>query len=229
MTNKENVVGKAGRREWIALVVLVLPTILIALDMTVLHLAVPHLSADLRPTSSQLLWILDIYGFMIGGFLITMGTLGDRIGRRKLLMIGAALFGIASVMAAFSSTANMLIITRALLGIAGATLMPSTLSLIRNMFHDPGERTRAIAVWMTGFMVGTAIGPLVGGAEDFSFYAKEAPGLFVFLGVTPRDQDMSKAAPNHNPGFFVDESALVVGVRTLASLATDYLYTHTSP
>ncbi|MCK5874981.1 MAG: MFS transporter [Alcanivoracaceae bacterium] len=164
MTDKESCVGKAGRREWIALAVLVLPTILLALDMTVLHLAVPHLSADLKPTSSQLLWILDIYGFMIGGFLITMGTLGDRIGRRKLLMIGAALFGIASVMAAFSSTANMLIVTRALLGIAGATLMPSTLSLIRNMFHDPGERTRAIAVWMTGFMVGSAIGPLVGGA-----------------------------------------------------------------
>ncbi|MDF1628341.1 MAG: MFS transporter [Alcanivoracaceae bacterium] len=155
---------RAGRREWIALAVLVLPTILLALDMTVLHLAVPHISADLKPTSSQLLWILDIYGFMIGGFLITMGTLGDRIGRRKLLMIGAMLFGIASVMAAFSDTANMLIITRALLGIAGATLMPSTLSLIRNMFHDSGERTRAISVWMTGFMVGTAIGPLVGGA-----------------------------------------------------------------
>ena len=160
----QNSSGKAGRREWIALAVLVLPTILLALDMTVLHLAVPHLSADLKPTSSQLLWILDIYGFMIGGFLITMGTLGDRIGRRKLLMIGASLFGIASVMAAFSSTANMLIFTRALLGIAGATLMPSTLSLIRNMFHHPAERTRAIAVWMTGFMVGSAIGPLVGGA-----------------------------------------------------------------
>ena len=164
MTDNESVVSKAGRREWIALAVLVLPTILLALDMTVLHLAVPHLSADLKPTSSQLLWILDIYGFMIGGFLITMGTLGDRIGRRKLLMIGAALFGIASVMAAFSSTANTLIVTRALLGIAGATLMPSTLSLIRNMFHHPGERTRAIAIWMTGFMVGSAIGPLVGGA-----------------------------------------------------------------
>jgi len=162
--NTIKVIEKAGRREWIALAVLVLPTILLALDMTVLHLAVPQLSADLKPTSSQLLWILDIYGFMIGGFLITMGTLGDRIGRRKLLMIGATLFGIASVMAAFSSTANMLIINRALLGIAGATLMPSTLSLIRNMFHDPGERTRAIAVWMTGFMVGSAIGPLVGGA-----------------------------------------------------------------
>ena len=164
MTDNESVVSKAGRREWIALAVLVLPTILLALDMTVLHLAVPHLSADLKPTSSQLLWILDIYGFMIGGFLITMGTLGDRIGRRKLLMIGASLFGIASVMAALSSTANMLIITRALLGIAGATLMPSTLSLIRNMFHHRGERTRAIAIWMTGFMFGSAIGPLVGGA-----------------------------------------------------------------
>lgn len=156
-------VAKAGRREWIALAVLVLPTILLAIDMTVLHLAVPHLSAALKPTSSQLLWILDIYGFMIGGFLITMGTLGDRIGRRKLLMIGAVLFGLASIMAAFSSSANMLIFNRALLGIAGATLMPSTLSLIRNMFHHPAERTRAIAIWMTGFMVGSAIGPLVGG------------------------------------------------------------------
>src|SRR5690606_21814970 len=130
---------------------------------TVLHLAVPHLSADLRPTSAQLLWILDIYGFMIAGFLITMGTLGDRIGRRRLLLTGAAAFGVASVLAAFSTTAGMLIATRALLGVAGATLMPSTLSLIRNMFQVDRERTFAITVWMTGFIVGSAIGPLVGG------------------------------------------------------------------
>lgn len=154
----------AGRREWWGLAVLILPTLLLALDMTVLHLAAPHLSADLQPTSSQLLWILDIYGFMIAGFLITMGTLGDRIGRRKLLLIGAAAFGVASVLAAFSTSANMLILTRALLGISGATLMPSTLSLIRELFEVAAERTFAITLWMTGFLVGSAIGPLVGGA-----------------------------------------------------------------
>lgn len=153
----------AGPRAWLGLAVLVLPTLLLALDMTVLHLATPHLSADLQPTSSQLLWILDIYGFLVAGFLITMGTLGDRIGRRRLLLAGAFAFGLASIVAAFATSANMLIASRALLGIAGATLMPSTLSLIRNMFHQDRERTLAITIWMTGFIVGTAIGPLVGG------------------------------------------------------------------
>jgi DHA2 family multidrug resistance protein-like MFS transporter len=109
------------------------------MDLTVLELAVPKLSADLKPTSSQLLWIIDIYGFLLAEFLITMGTLGDRIGRRRLLLIAAAAFGVASVLAAFSRSAEMLIATRALLGIAGATLAPSTLSLIRNMFLDPAQ------------------------------------------------------------------------------------------
>jgi len=161
---------RAGRREWIGLAVLALPAMLIAMDMTVLHLAVPHLSADLAPSSSQLLWILDIYGFLIAGFLITMGTLGDRIGRRKLLLIGGAAFAAASVAAAYASSAEMLIATRALLGIAGATLMPSTLALIRNMFHDPAQRTTAIAAWMSSFMIGSIIGPLVGGALLESFW-----------------------------------------------------------
>ncbi|MDX3775036.1 MFS transporter [Chromatiaceae bacterium AAb-1] len=157
-------VRSASLTEWLGLAVLVLPTFLLSLDMTVLHLAVPHLSADLRPTSAQLLWILDIYGFMIAGFLITMGTLGDRIGRRRLLLCGAIAFAVASALAAFSTSAEMLIATRALLGIAGATLMPSTLSLIRNMFEVPAQRTIAITVWMTGFIVGSALGPLIGGA-----------------------------------------------------------------
>jgi DHA2 family multidrug resistance protein-like MFS transporter len=124
---------------------------------------VPRLSADLKPTAAQLLWIVDIYGFLVAGSLITMGTLGDRIGRRRLLMIGAAAFGVASVIAAFSTSAAMLIATRALLGIAGATLAPSTLSLIRNMFLDPGQRTVAIGIWVTSYSLGGAIGPLLGG------------------------------------------------------------------
>jgi DHA2 family multidrug resistance protein-like MFS transporter len=143
---------------------LLLPTLLIVMDLTVLHLAVPQLSADLQPSSAQLLWIVDIYGFLIAGSLITMGTLGDRIGRRRLLLIGAAAFGVASVLAAFAPNAELLIVSRALLGIAGATLMPSTLALIRTMFLDPAQRSVAIGVWISGFSAGSAIGPLVGGA-----------------------------------------------------------------
>jgi DHA2 family multidrug resistance protein-like MFS transporter len=154
---------RATRREWIGLAVIALACVLYVMDLTVLHLAVPKISEDLKPSSAQLLWIIDIYGFMVAGSLITMGTLGDRIGRRRLLMIGAAAFGLASVLAAFSTSAEMLIATRALLGIAGATLAPSTLSLIRNMFLDPQQRTTAIAVWITSFSVGAAIGPLLGG------------------------------------------------------------------
>ncbi|HYT72125.1 MAG TPA: MFS transporter [Gemmatimonadales bacterium] len=154
---------KAGRREWIGLAVIALPCLLYSMDLTVLNLAVPHISAALRPSSAQQLWIIDIYGFLIAGSLITMGTLGDRIGRRRLLLIGAAAFGVASVLAAFSTSPEMLIATRALLGIAGATLAPSTLSLIRNMFLDPHERTIAIGVWVTSYSLGGAIGPLLGG------------------------------------------------------------------
>jgi DHA2 family multidrug resistance protein-like MFS transporter len=155
---------KAGRREWIALAVLALACVVYAMDLTVLHLAVPHLSADLQPSSAQLLWIADIYGFMVAGALITMGTLGDRIGRRRLLLAGAAAFALASLLAAFSTSAEMLIAARALLGIAGATIAPSTLSLIRNLFLDPGQRTFAIGVWITAYSLGGGVGPLLGGA-----------------------------------------------------------------
>jgi DHA2 family multidrug resistance protein-like MFS transporter len=154
---------RAGRREWIGLSVLALACLLYVMDLTVLHLAVPAISEDLQPSSTQLLWIIDIYGFMVAGFLVTMGTLGDRIGRRKLLLIGAAAFGSVSVLAAFSRTPEMLIVSRALLGIAGATLAPSTLSLIFSMFQDPRQRTRAVAIWISAFSAGSAIGPIVGG------------------------------------------------------------------
>ena len=150
-------------RELVGLCVLVLPALLIAIDMTVLHLAVPHLAADLRPTSTELLWIIDIYGFFIAGSLVTMGSLGDRIGRRKLLLIGASVFSVTSVLAAFATTPAMLIAARALLGISAATLMPSTLSLIRNMFHDERHRGLANAIWLSLFMGGGSAGPVLGG------------------------------------------------------------------
>ncbi len=174
---------RAGAKEWLGLTVLALPTLLLALDITVLHLGVPRLSEDLRPSSSQLLWIIDIYGFMIAGFLVTMGSLGDRVGRRRLLLIGAAGFGIASAAAAFSTTPEMLIASRAVMGIAGATLMPSTLALISNMFSVPHQRGLAIGIWATMFSAGIALGPIVGGAllEHFWWGSVFLLGLPVML------------------------------------------------
>ncbi|HEU5122158.1 MAG TPA: MFS transporter, partial [Candidatus Saccharimonadales bacterium] len=145
VTRKPSATKRAGPREWWGLAIIALPCLLYSMDFTVLHLAVPSLVADLKPTSAQLLWIIDIYGFLLAGALVTMGVLGDRIGRRKLLLIGAAVFGIASILTAFAPTAEMLIVARALLGLAAATLAPSTLSLIRNMFTDSKQRTFAIS------------------------------------------------------------------------------------
>jgi DHA2 family multidrug resistance protein-like MFS transporter len=167
-----------------------LPCLLYAMDLTVLNLAVPHLSKDLRPSSTELLWIVDIYGFMAAGSLVTMGTIGDRIGRRRLLLIGAAAFGATSLLAAWSASAAMLIAARAVLGVAGATVAPSTLSLIRTMFPDERQRTVAISVWITSFSVGGAIGPLLGGVllEWFwwgSVFLLAVPVMAVLLVLGP--------------------------------------------
>jgi MFS transporter, DHA2 family, multidrug resistance protein len=153
----------ASRREWVGLAFIVLPCLLYSMDRTVLNLALPVLSADLRPSAAQLLWIVDVYGFLLAGLLITMGKLGDRWGHRRLLLLGAGLFGVASVLAAVSDTASTLIAARALLGIASATLAPSTLSLIRVMFVDGRQRTFAVGLWAAAYSVGGALGPLVGG------------------------------------------------------------------
>ncbi|MFC4057189.1 MFS transporter [Planomonospora corallina] len=182
---------RAGRREWIGLAVLALPTVLLALDMSVLYMALPHLSADLGASSLQQLWIIDIYGFMIAGLLVTMGNIGDRIGRRRLLLIGATAFAAASVLAALSTDAVMLIAARALLGIAGATLMPSTLSLISHMFKDPKQQAMAIGVWMGCFLGGTILGPVVGGVMlQFlwwgSVFLLAVPVTVLLLAVGPR-------------------------------------------
>ncbi|MEO8610351.1 MAG: MFS transporter [Chloroflexota bacterium] len=182
---------KATRREWIGLLAIALPCMVVVMDLTVLHLAIPTITVDLQPSPSQMLWIVDIYGFLLAGSLITMGTLGDRIGRRKLLLIGGAAFAAASVLGAFSTSAGMLIVARALLGIAGATLAPSTLSLIRSMFHDAQQRTQAIALWGTSFAAGSALGPLVGGflLEHFwwgAVFLVPVPIMVLLLILGPR-------------------------------------------
>jgi DHA2 family multidrug resistance protein-like MFS transporter len=155
---------RAGRREWTGLAVLALPTFVVAIDLFVLMLALPSLSADLGANSVQQLWITDIYGFLLAGFTITLGTLGDRIGRRKLLMIGAVAFAIASLSCAYATSVWMLIAARALLGIAGATISPCTLALIGTIFRDPKQRATAFGVWGGVFTLGAIFGPIIGGA-----------------------------------------------------------------
>jgi len=183
--------ARAGAQEWIALGVLALACVVYAMDLTVLELAVPALSRALRPSAAELLWIVDIYGFFVAGLLITMGGLADRIGRRRLLLLGAGGFMFASVLAAFSTSALMLIAARALLGVAGATIGPSTLSLIRSMFHDPRQRTTAIGIWISSFSAGAVIGPLVGGLmlEFFwwgSVFLLALPPMALLLLLGPR-------------------------------------------
>lgn len=205
---------RAQTRQWVGLGVLALPTALLGLDVTVMYLAVPELSLDLQPSSVQALWIMDAYGFAVAGLLITMGTLGDRIGRRRLLMIGAAAFGIASIAAAFSTSAAMLIAARAALGVAGATLMPSTLALISNMFADARRRAFAIGVWATMFALGMAIGPLVGGVLLERFWWGSA-----FLVAVPISLLVIVVAPILLPEYRDPDSGRLDLISVVLSLA----------
>ncbi|MCP2254304.1 MFS transporter, DHA2 family, multidrug resistance protein [Prauserella aidingensis] len=184
-------VRSGPRSRWLGLAALTLPVILTSMDVTILHIAVPTITRELTPSPSETLWIVDSYGFLLAGLLIVMGNVGDRIGRRRLLLTGACLFGAASVTAAFAPTPELLIAARALMGIGGATLMPSTLSLIRTMFPDPGERTRAIGIWTAGLSGGIAVGPVVGGLllESLwwgSVFLINAPVIVVLLAAVPR-------------------------------------------
>ncbi|MGW4478034.1 MFS transporter [Rhodococcus triatomae] len=178
----------APTRAWVGLGVLVLAVTLLAIDGTVLALAIPSLAADLGATATQLLWVGDIYSLVLAGLLVTMGNVADRFGRKRVLLIGATVFGLASAVGAFAPNAEVLIAARAVLGIAGATIMPSTLSLIRSMFHDRQQRTRAIALWAAGASGGAALGPLVGGAllENFwwgSVFLINIPVMLVLLAL----------------------------------------------
>jgi DHA2 family multidrug resistance protein-like MFS transporter len=152
------------------MVIACLAMLLLAIDLTVLHLAAPKLVEDMRPSATQFLWIVDVYGFALAGLLITMGNLGDRIGRKRLLLIGMTAFGAASVLTAYAPTPEWLIAARVLLGVAGATIMPSTLSIIRNVFTDPRERATAVGIWSGISALGFALGPVIGGALLNNFW-----------------------------------------------------------
>ncbi|WDZ75382.1 MFS transporter [Ensifer adhaerens] len=223
---------KATRREWIGLAVLALPCMLYSMDLTVLNLAVPQLTEELKPSAAQLLWIIDIYGFMVAGSLITMGTLGDRIGRRRLLMIGSIAFGLASIFAAFAWNAETLILARAVLGIAAATLAPSTLSLIRNMFLDDRQRTFAIGVWLASFSAGGAIGPVVGGLMLSQFwwgsvFLLAVPVMVLILVLGPillpefRDPEAGRIDLTSAAQSLVAVLSVIYGVKHIAEAGLD--------
>ncbi|MGW1403998.1 MFS transporter [Streptomyces sp. NPDC002405] len=195
---------RAGRREWTALGVLMLPLLLVSMDVSVLYFAIPAISADLEPSGTQQLWVFDIYAFVLAGLLMTMGSLGDRIGRRKLLLIGAAAFGAASLVAAYADSAETLIAARAVLGIGGATLMPSTMALVRTMFTDPAQRAKAIGVWSGVMTAGIALGSVLSGVlvQFFwwgSVFLVNLPAMVLLLALGPFMLPESKSS---EPGRF---------------------------
>ncbi len=209
-------VPPAGRREWFALAVLMLPVLLVSIDNTVLSFALPEISRHFATSGTTLLWIVDSYPLVLAGLLVAMGSFGDRFGRRRLLMIGAAGFAVVSVVAAFAPTAAFLVGARVGLGVFGAMLMPSTLSLIRNIFLDRNQRRIAIAVWAAGFSAGAAMGPLLGGVllEHFwwgSVFLLAVPVLVLMLALTPAVVPESKDA---RPGR-VDYASIILSISTM--------------
>ncbi|WP_086832287.1 MFS transporter [Streptomyces sp. NRRL B-24572] len=209
--------ARAGRREWTALGVLMLPLLLVSMDVSVLYFAIPSIAADLRPGATQQLWILDMYGFVLAGLLVTMGSLGDRVGRRKLVLFGAALFGAASIAAAYAHSPGALIGARALLGVAGACLMPSTLALIRTLFQDPAQRAKAVTLWTTVMASGIPLGPVVSGAllEHFwwgSVFLINLPAMALLLVLAPLLVSESKEAAGGSRFDFVSAGLSLVAL-----------------
>ncbi|MDT0611055.1 MFS transporter [Streptomyces lancefieldiae] len=226
--------GKAaGARQWLGLALLLLPVALMTADLGVLWLATPYLTADLRPSSAEVLWITDIYGFLTAGTLVIMGTLGDRIGRRKLLMAGSAGFVLASLVAAYAPNPEVLIGARAVLGVAGAAVLPSTLALISHMFTDPRQRATAIAMWVTALSVGLAVGPVIGGVMLASWwwgsvFLMGVPVMLLALATAPallpeyRDPTPGRLDLVSVALFLLAVLPVVYAVKSLASAASPW-------
>lgn len=221
--------SRAGARGWAALVVLMLPVLLVSVDNTVLSFALPEISLALAPSGAEQLWIIDAYPLVLAGLLVTMGTLGDRFGRRRMLLIGATGFAAVSVLAAFAPTAGALIAARALLGFFGAMLMPSTLSLLRSIFRNRDQRRMAIAIWASAFSAGSALGPIVGGflLEHYSWgsvFLVAVPVLIPLLVCAPLLVPESR---DPNPGridpisILLSMGAMIPVVYAIKSFATD--------
>jgi MFS transporter, DHA2 family, multidrug resistance protein len=211
---------RAGARAWGALAVLMLPVLLVSIDITALNFALPEIARSLQPTASQQLWIVDAYSLVLAALLVAMGNLGDRIGRRRLLLIGATGFAAASALAAFAPTAELLIAARAAIGLFGATLMPSTLALLRTIFLDRRQRRLAVAIWATAFSVGSAAGPVVGGVllAHFhwgSIFLIAVPVLVPLLVLAPLLVDESRD-PAPGP---IDPIGIVLSMLALGGLA----------
>ncbi|HXF03161.1 MAG TPA: MFS transporter [Arthrobacter sp.] len=221
------VTQRAGRKEWTALAVLMLPVLLVAVDNTVLSFAVPAISLAFSTSGTTLLWIIDIYPLVLAGLLVAMGSLGDRFGRRRMLMIGAAGFAALSAVAAFSPSAELLVAARAGLGIFGAMLMPATLSLIRNIFTERTQRRLAVAIWAAGFSAGAALGPLLGGVllEHFwwgSVFLLAVPMLLPMLVLTPAFVPESRdpePGPVDVPSILLSVAALLPVVFAIKQVA----------
>ncbi|KRA23646.1 MFS transporter [Microbacterium sp. Root61] len=210
---------RVGWRGWVALAVLMLPVLLVSVDNTVLSFALPQISLHLEPTSAQQLWIIDAYPLVLASLLVTMGTMGDRFGRRKMLLIGAIGFGVVSILAAFAPSAELLILARVGLGVFGAMLMPSTLSLLRTIFRDREQRRLAIAIWAAGFSAGMALGPIVGGflLQHFhwgSVFLLAVPVLIPLLILTPL---LIPESRDPNPGR-IDVWSILLSLATMVPL-----------
>ncbi|MCO5314951.1 MAG: MFS transporter [Solirubrobacterales bacterium] len=206
-------------RRWAILWVLCAALLIVVIDVTVLHIAAPAISADLDPTAIQLLWIIDVYSLVAPPLLLLAGLLGDRIGRRTLMQAGLIVFALASVAAALSPSASALIAARAVLGIGGAMVLPATMSIVRDVFRDRDERVRAVGIWSAIATTGAAIGPLVGGflVEHFSWHAVfliNVPIVVLVLPFTVRllPQSRAVAPPPWNTGAIILGGIGILGI-----------------
>jgi DHA2 family multidrug resistance protein-like MFS transporter len=216
-TTAEPTTDRATTRSWVALGVLMLPVLLVSIDNTVLSFALPHIARDLTPTAAAQLWIVDAYPLVLAGLLVAMGNLGDRFGRRRLLLIGASGFALVSVLAAFAGDAGQLVAARVLLGVFGSMIMPATISLLRTIFTDRRQRRLAVAIWATGFSAGSAIGPIVGGVllEHFwwgSVFLIAVPLLLPLLVLAPA---LIPDSRDPHPGPF-DLASILLSMAALA-------------